>query len=70
MSAEYELLDYVTSEIKKQYDISDEKAYSFAKDAIKQIRAHGGNPHNKEETNKVIEVVVKSWVERYKGQKK
>jgi hypothetical protein len=59
----------VKTKILEKYSIPEDKAQEFAEKAIAETWAHGGNPENPQEMDKVIDGVVKSWVQRWRGSK-
>ena len=50
--------------IKEIFNTDDAKSKLLAADLYDQIVAHGGNPHNFDDIEKTIHVIVGKWLNR------
>lgn len=57
-----DLLKTVGRKISAKYGIDQQRAEELAENLIEQIKAHGGNPSNEQQTDSAIEVVVGKWL--------
>lgn len=50
--------------IKEHFGVDDEEALSLAESLYNQLVAHGGTPHNYDEIEKTIRIIVGKWLKR------
>lgn len=61
-----EILQWTEKRIKEEYSVNEPFAKELAENALHSIESHGGNNENKEEIEKVVNVVVKTWINQRK----
>lgn len=59
-----DLVDRTAALILNKFDVTPERARRLAERAMDGIDSHGGDPHDWETIQSVVEVVVRSWVEK------
>lgn len=63
MSYSEELIERTAQTIEREHGVGHERARRFALAAMEGCDAHGGNPQSEKEMQRIIEVVVKAWIE-------
>jgi hypothetical protein len=63
-----EILNKTKVLIQEKYLVSEESAIKYAKWALDALVSHGGSPNDFSSVIKVIEVVVKSWIDEEVGE--
>ncbi len=58
-----ELIERTAQTIEREHGVGHERARRFALAALDGCDAHGGNVQSEKELRRIIEVVVKAWIE-------
>lgn len=63
MDYNFDVLEKAISLIKQKYFIDESKAKEYATKAIEGLISHVGNPNDIYSLTRVVDIVVKSWIE-------
>ena len=56
------IVEWTKKKIKEKFDLGEDESLRLAERALHGIESHGGNKEDKREIQRVVDVVVASWV--------